>query len=83
MSERRASRLSDEQGKCTRARTANLDGSLQLEQNRLVDEDLPGFQAQATNLVLREVDLLAGPRAPHLQELFDDGVSVDFVTLRS
>jgi hypothetical protein len=56
-----------------------LDGSLQLEQNRLRDEDLASFGAKVTNLGLKELNLLTGTTATDLEEPVDYGVEVDFM----
>jgi hypothetical protein len=41
-------------------RTADLDGSFEFEEDRLVDEDLAGLCAEELDLVLLQLDLLAG-----------------------
>lgn len=40
--------------------TANLDGRLELEKDRLADEDLASLRAEVLDLVLLELDGLAG-----------------------
>ena len=57
-------------------RTAYLDGRLQLEQHWLVHEDLARLRAQAPDLSLTQVDLLARSRAAHLEQLLDDAVDL-------
>jgi len=42
--------------------TADLDGGLELEEDRLVDEDIPGLDAQPAHFRLGQVHLLAGAR---------------------
>jgi len=61
---------------------AYLDRSLKLEQDGLRDEDLAGLGAQITNLGFQQLNLLAGPAAPHLQEAVDYRVEVDVVLIR-
>jgi len=63
----------------TRFHAANLDGSLQLQQDGLRDEDFASLRAQVADLGLEKLDLLARPAAPHLQETVDNRVEVDFV----
>jgi hypothetical protein len=63
----------------TRFRVANLDRSLQLQQDGLRDEDFASLGAQVADLGLEKLDLLARPAAPHLQETVDNRVEVDFV----
>lgn len=40
--------------------TTDLEGSLQLQQNGLAEEDFPGFQTQSADFVFLELDVLAG-----------------------
>ena len=56
--------------------TADLDGRLQLKQHRLVHEDLARAGAEAADVSLRQVDLLARPTAAHLQKLGNHLVNV-------
>ena len=58
------------------ARTANLDRRLQLKQDGLLHEDLTSCCAEAADLCLCEVDLLAWTLAAHLEELTNDGIDV-------
>ena len=51
-----------------------LDGSLELQQDGLADEDLAGLGAQEPDLRLQELHLLARPAATDLEEAVDDGV---------
>jgi ribosomal protein L29 len=51
---------------------AHLDGSFQLEENRLRDENLTGLGAEVTNLRLEQLNLLARAATPHLQKPVDD-----------
>ena len=39
--------------------TTNLEGGLQLQQDGLAEEDLPGLQAQSTDLILLQLHILA------------------------
>lgn len=43
-----------------RDRTTNLYGGLQLQQNRLIDENFTGFGAEIFDLVLLELNRLSG-----------------------
>lgn len=56
----------------------HLDGSLELKQNGLLDENLSGLCAKISNLVLHQLDLLAGARASDLEQSVDDGVEINF-----
>ena len=56
---------------------ADLDGRLELDQDRLREEDLAGVEAERADLALEEVDLLAGAGATYAQELVDDAIDVD------
>ena len=58
-------------------RTANLDGCLELQQHRLVHEDLARRGAQAADVRLPQVDLLAWARASDLKQLGYDAVHVE------
>lgn len=46
--------------RCLRLLTADLDGRLKLEQDRLAYEDLASLRAEVLDLVLLELDGLAG-----------------------
>jgi hypothetical protein len=59
-----------------------LDGSFELEQNGLGDEDLAGLGAEVPDLGLEQLDLLAWAAAPHLQEAVDYRVEIDVVLVR-
>lgn len=59
-----------------------LDGSFELKQNGLGDEDLAGLCAKVADLSLEKLDLLAGTAAPHLEEAVDYGVEIDVVLVR-
>ena len=48
-----------------RGLTADLEGCLQLQKNGLAQENLPGFEAQTTDLVLCQLYILSRPRALH------------------
>lgn len=50
----------------------HLDGSFQLEQNGLRDEDLTSLGAEITNLRLQQLHLLPRAATPHLQEAIND-----------
>lgn len=52
--------------------STHLDGSFELEQNRLRDEDLTSLVAEIPNLRLQQLHLLARTAAPHLQQAIDD-----------
>ena len=57
---------------------ADLERSLQLEQSWLLQEDLPGLEAQAPDLgfgQLHRTDLF---RTPAVEDPLDDVVDVDF-----
>lgn len=45
--------------------TTDLEGGLQLQKNGLAQENLSGFEAQTTDLVLCQLYILARPRALH------------------
>lgn len=45
--------------------TADLEGCLQLQKNGLAQENLPGFEAQTTDLVLCQLYILSRPGALH------------------
>lgn len=48
-----------------RGLTTDLEGCLQLQKNGLAQENLPGFEAQTTDLVLCQLYILSRPRALH------------------
>ena len=54
--------------------SAYLDGSLELQQDGLADEDLTGLGAQEPDFGLQKLHLLAGSAATDLEEAVDDGV---------
>lgn len=58
---------------------ADLDGSLELEQDGLRDEDFAGFGAQVPNLGLEQLDLLSGSAAPHFEKAIDYRIEVDLM----
>lgn len=45
--------------------TANLKRRLQFQQNRLAEEDLPGFEAEAADFVLCQLNIFPGSGAFH------------------
>ena len=45
--------------------TANFKGCLQLEEDWLAEEELPGLEAQAPDLRLCQLNILPWPRSPH------------------
>lgn len=45
--------------------TTNLKGCLQFKQNRLAEEDLPGFEAETTDLVLCQLNIFSRSGAFH------------------
>lgn len=49
-----------------------LYGSLQLQQNRLGDEDFPGLGAEIADLRLQKLDLLSRAATSNLQQSVDD-----------
>lgn len=57
----------------------HLDGSLELEQDGLRDEDFAGLSAKISNLSLEQLHLLARPAASDLQEPVYDGVKIHLV----
>lgn len=62
----------------TKKPITHLDGCLELEQNGLLDENLSGLCAKISNLVLHQLNLLAGTRASDLEQSVDDGVEINF-----
>jgi hypothetical protein len=56
-----------------------LDGSLQLEQDGLGDEDLASFGAQVSDLGFEQLDLLSRTAASHLEQAVDYRIEVDLV----
>ena len=63
----------------TRSDRTDLYRRLKLEQNGLRDEDFAGLGAQVADLGLQQLDLLARPAAPDLEQSVYDGVEVDLV----
>lgn len=57
----------------------DLDWCLELEEDGLRDEDFTGLGAQITDLSLEQLDLLAGPAAPDLEETVYDRVEIYLV----
>lgn len=53
-------------------RTANLDGRLKLEQDRLANENLASLHAKLPNLRLEQLHLLAGSASAHIEQARDD-----------
>lgn len=62
-----------------RARTADLDGRLELEEIGLAEEDFSGYSAELADLRLGELHLLPRARRPHLEQAADDIVEEDGV----
>jgi hypothetical protein len=58
---------------------ADLDGSFELEQNGLRNEDFTGLGAEVADLRLEELDLLAGAAASDLEQPIDYRVEIDLV----
>jgi len=58
--------------------TADFDRCLQLQEDRLVDEDLTRSCAQKLDLIFCELNLLSWTRAADFEKSLDDGVDVDF-----
>lgn len=58
---------------------AYLDGSLELEEDGLGDENLTSLGAEVANLRLEELDLLSGAAASDLEESIDYRVEIDIV----
>jgi len=56
--------------------TTDFDRGFQLEQNRLLNENLSSLIAKLCNLLLGELHGLAGLGSTHLKELVDDSVDV-------
>ena len=50
---------------CIGRLTANFKGCLQLEEDWLAEEELPGLEAQAPDLRLCQLNILPWPRSPH------------------
>lgn len=57
----------------------HLDGSLQLKQNGLRDENFAGFGAQVSNLGLEQLNLFAGTAASHFEKAIDYRVEIDLM----
>ena len=57
------------------SQTANFDGGLQLQQNRLRNEDLSSLHAQLSDFSLLEHH--TSPSSPHLQQLCEDSIHID------
>ena len=62
--------------------TADLNRSLELEENGLRDEYFARFHAKSFYLVFCEVDLFPRFAAFHLQEFFNDLIDVDIRNAR-
>jgi hypothetical protein len=60
---------------------AYLDGSLELEQNGLGNEDLASLRAEITNFRFQELDLLAGAAAADLEQAIDYRVEIDLMLI--
>lgn len=58
-------------------RTADFDGRLQLQQDRLAHEHLTGCLAQPLDFALSQVHLLAGSSGLDIQQLVDDGIDIE------
>jgi hypothetical protein len=58
---------------------AYLDGSLELEQDGLRDEDLASLGAQISNLGFKQLNLLARTAASHLEQAVNYRIEVDLV----
>lgn len=58
-----------------------LDGSFELEQNRLRNKDLTSLSAQVPDLSLEQLDLLSWTTATDLQEAVDYGVQINVVLI--
>lgn len=59
--------------------STDLDRCLELEEDRLRDEDLSRLGAQIADLSLEQLNLLAGPAAPDLKETVYDRVEIYLV----
>lgn len=62
--------------------TTDLDGSFQLEQDGLRDEDLAGLGAEKAYLGFEKLDLLTRAATSHLKESVDYGIKVYFMLIR-
>lgn len=58
-----------------------FDGSFQLEQNGLRDEDLTSFCAEVSDFGLEKLDLLARAAAADLQKTVDYGVQINIMLI--
>lgn len=58
-------------------RTANLDGRLQLQKDRLRDEDLAALDAQLLDFASFEIDLFSRPLAQHTKQALNDAIDID------
>lgn len=47
--------------------TTDLKGCLQFKQNRLAEEDLPGFEAETTDLILCQLNIFSRSGAFHFE----------------
>lgn len=47
--------------------TTNLEGCLKFEQDWLAEEDLPGFEAEATDFILCQLNIFARSGAFHCE----------------
>jgi len=61
---------------------ANLYRRLELEQDRLGDEDLASLSAQVSYLSFQQLNLLSWSRATDFEQTVDDGVQVHIVLVR-
>jgi hypothetical protein len=62
-----------------RTGATNLDGRLKLQQDGLTDKYFSRLGAQPTNLLLEQLDLLAGTTSADFQQSFYDGLEVHIV----
>lgn len=56
--------------------TADLQRGLQLQEDGLAQEDLPGLQAQASDLALRQLDVLPRPGTFNYETVWSNSVKV-------
>ena len=50
--------------------TTYFQWGLQLQQNRLLEEEFPGLETESSHLGLSHLDCLAGPASSHCNEKF-------------